>query len=123
MKVWASHHVLQAGHQLPDAGLQTVLVPLDLLQRRVAQSLRTDKQRSAPGSGPGRLQAPADLLDLGPHGGRDGGGGDKLEGGGSVVGILGWKLEHQVDLVAAKVGRHHAAAGHRVHLHHKTPRQ
>lgn len=37
------HHVrLQAGHQLPDARLQAVLVPLHLLERRVRQNLRGD---------------------------------------------------------------------------------
>lgn len=37
------HHVrLQTGHQLTDAGLQTVLHPLHLLQGRVGQDLRRD---------------------------------------------------------------------------------
>lgn len=37
------HHVrLQTGHQLTDAGLQTVLHPLHLLQGRVGEDLRRD---------------------------------------------------------------------------------
>lgn len=60
------------------------------------------------------------LLDLGLHGGGDGCWRDKLECGCGVVGILSRKFHHQVDLMAAKVSRHHAAAVHSVHLQHTT---
>lgn len=43
------------------------------------------------------------LLDLGLHGRRDGRRWDELEGGRGVVGILGGKLHHQVNLMAAEV--------------------
>lgn len=62
------------------------------------------------------VQEPRYLLDLDLHGGGDGCGGDELEGRRGVVGILSGKLDHQVNLMAAEVSRHHAAAVHRVHL-------
>lgn len=56
------------------------------------------------------------LQQLGFHRGRDGGGVDKLERGGSVVGILRGELDQHLDAVAAAVHRHRAAPVRRIHL-------
>ena len=56
------------------------------------------------------------LLDLGPHGRGDASGGDELEGGHGVVGVMDGKLHHQPHLVAAQVGGDHAAPVQSIHL-------
>lgn len=67
------------------------------------------------------LQVRPYLLDLGLGGRRDGCRGDELEGGRGVVWVLSWKLDDQVNLMAAEVSRHHAASVQRVHLRATRP--
>lgn len=56
------------------------------------------------------------LLNFCLHRRGNGGWRNELEGWWSIVGILGRKLHHQMNLMAAKVGWHHTAAVDCVHL-------